>query len=59
MDNKPLIKWHAQELYKLLLQDPNNSITAGVAVELETVFMNSSPYKDIVAQPPENIDEKE
>jgi hypothetical protein len=58
MDKRPLIKWHAQELYKLLLQDPNNPMTAGIAVELETVFINSSPYKDIKSQPPEELNDK-
>lgn len=53
MDNKPLIKWHAQELYKLLLQDQNDQITTKIAVDLETVFFNSAPYKDIKAKPPE------
>lgn len=52
MDNRPLIKWHALELYKLLVQDPNNPMTANIAVELETVFINSLPYKNIKAQPP-------
>jgi hypothetical protein len=55
MDQRPLIKWHAQELYKLLLQDPNNPLTAGIAVELESVFINSYPYKDIKAQPPKKL----
>jgi len=52
MDNRSLIKWHAVELYKLLLQDPNNPMTVNIAVELETVFINSLPYKNIKAQPP-------
>lgn len=53
MDNKRLIKWHAQELYKLLSQDKNDKITAKITVDLETVFFNSAPYKDIKAKPPE------
>ena len=53
MDNKPLIKWHAQELYKLLSQDQNDPITVEIAVKLEAVFFNSAPYKNIKAQPPE------
>ena len=53
MDNKPLIKWHAQELYKLLSQDPNDPITVRITVALETVFLNSAPYKDIKAKLPE------
>ena len=52
MDNKPVIKWHAQELYKLLIENPNDPITAPIAVELETIFFNSYPYKTIEAQPP-------
>ncbi len=54
MDNKQLIKWHAQELYKLLSQDPNDVLTVKIMVELETVFLNSRPYKDIIAEPPEH-----
>ena len=53
MQNLSLIKWHAQELYKLLSQDQNNQIAAKIAVDLETVFFNSAPYKEIKAQPPE------
>ena len=53
MDNEPLIKWHAQELYELLLQEQPDQITADIAVKLETVFFNSLPYKDIKAKPPE------
>jgi len=52
MENLPLIKWHAQELYKLLIQDPNNRLTTEIAMKLETVFLNSLPYKDIKGQPP-------
>jgi len=53
MDNKALIKWHAQELYKLLSQDQNDQNAAEIAVKLETVFFNSLPYKNIEGQPPE------
>ena len=53
MQKLSLVKWHAQELYKLLSQEPNNPYTAKIAVQLETIFLNSSPYKDIKAQPPE------
>jgi hypothetical protein len=53
MDKKPLIKWHAEQLYKLLLEDPNNPMTARVAVELEAVFLNSSPYNTVRAEPPQ------
>lgn len=34
------------------MKEPNDMLTAKVAVELETVFLNSSPYKEIKAQPP-------
>lgn len=54
MDNKPLIKWHAQELHRLLSEDQNDPITVRVLVELETVFFNSRPYKDIIAMPSEH-----
>ena len=53
MDNMPLIKWHAQELYKLLVQAPNDPTSSEVAIKLETIFLNSLPYKNIEAQPPE------
>ena len=55
MERLQLIKWHAEELHKLLLQEPNNPMTAPVAVELETVFLNSSPFKRIEAKAPEAI----
>ena len=54
MENMPLIKWHAQELHKLLLKSPNDSTSAEVAIKLETIFLNSRPYKNIKAQPPES-----
>ena len=53
MDNRPLIKWHAQELIHLLSQDPNDPITVQIQVKLETIFLNSLPYKDIIARPSE------
>jgi hypothetical protein len=53
MKNLPLIKWHAQELHRLLLQYPNEALTVQIAVELETVFLNSVPFKNIVAKAPE------
>ncbi len=53
MENKPLIKWHAQELYKLLLQDRNDPMTADIATGLEAIFFNSTSYKDIKVTPPE------
>jgi hypothetical protein len=54
MQNLPLVKWHAQELHKLLSQEPNNPYTVQIAVQLEAIFLNSSTYKDIKAQPPED-----
>lgn len=53
MDNRPVIKWHAEKLYNLLSQNPNDMITDDITVLLETIFLNSRPYKDIEAQPPE------
>lgn len=53
MDNKPSIKWHAQELYRLLSQDPNDMLTAKIMADLETIFFNSHPYKDVEAKQPE------
>ncbi len=53
MENLPLIKWHAQELHRLLSQYPNEALTTRIAVDLETVFLNSSPFKNIKAEPPE------
>lgn len=53
MERLQLIKWHAEELYKLLLEEPNNPVTARVAIELETVFINSLPYKNIEAKAPD------
>ena len=53
MDNRPLIKWYAQRLYDLLIQNPNDPMTAQIAVQLEAIFLNSSTYKNIEAQPPE------
>ena len=55
MERQQLIKWHAEELYKLLLEEPNNPVTARVAIELDTVFLNSLPYKRIKAKAPEKI----
>ena len=52
MDNRPLIKWHAEELHKLLLQDPNNPMSAKMTVELESFIINNLDYKTIKAQPP-------
>ncbi len=53
MENQSLIKWHAQELCKLLLQDPNNPLTNPVAKDLEAYILNSLPFKNIKAKAPE------
>lgn len=51
--NKSLIKWHAQELHKLLAQEPNNAILDSLVVELESRILNSSSFKDVEAVPPD------
>jgi len=51
MDNRPLIKWYAEKLHALLLQDPNNPITAEIAVKLGAI-LNSLPYKNVEAKSP-------
>ena len=58
MENLPTIKWHAQKLCSLLEQEPNNAMCAKVLVDLETIFLNSHPFKDIDAVPPAVTDEK-
>lgn len=55
MSNLQLIKWHAQELYKLLEKYSNDAILAGVCVQLEAGILNSSMFKNIQASPP-NVD---
>ena len=44
MENLPQIKWHTQELHKLLEQEPNDTILAPLVVELESKILNRSPY---------------
>lgn len=42
----PDVKFHIQELYSLLIQEPNNPIFAQLCVSLETE-LNSSPLKEV------------
>lgn len=56
MENLPQIKWHAQELHKLLEQEPNNAILANLYVELERAILNNSRFKGVEAAPPEQIE---
>ena len=55
MKRLQLIKWHAEELRRLLLQEPNNSLTSPIAAELEAVFLNSSPFKGIDSRGPDDV----
>ena len=57
MSNLPLINWHAQELYKLLSEDPNDAILADVYVQLESRILNNTRFKNINATPPNIRDE--
>jgi len=57
MNDLSLIKWHAQELCKLLEKDPNNPQMARLYVELETT-LNSYPFKQIESIAPGGMDEK-
>lgn len=57
MDDLALIKWHAQELCKLLEKDPNNPQMARLYVVLETT-LNSSPFTRIEAASPGGVDKK-
>ena len=52
MSSLPQIKWHAQELHKLLSQYPNDSMLADVYVKLEALILNDTRFKDINASPP-------
>ena len=52
MSNLPQIKWHAQELHKLLSQDPNDPLLADVYVKLEALILNNTRFKDINASRP-------
>jgi len=57
MSDLPLIKWHAQELHKLLGQYPNDAILADVYVQLESRILNNTRFKSINASNP-NIRDK-
>lgn len=52
MENLPLIKWHAEELYKVLIEQPNDIIAARVAVDLEALILNNSRFAGIESKPP-------
>jgi len=52
VNNLPLIKWHAQELHKLLSQHPNNPILAKLSVGLEASILNNTDFQNINASPP-------
>ena len=53
MEKRPLIKWHAQELIRLLSDDLNDQRAARIVIDLETHFVNSLPYREIEAKAPE------
>ena len=55
MERLQLVKWYAEGLHRLLLEDPNNVVTVRITVDLERVFLNSEPYKGIEALPPKGI----
>jgi len=57
MSNLPIIKWHAQELHKLLSQHPNDFVLAELLVKLEASILNNSRFKDINASPPTTGDD--
>ena len=57
MDNLPLIKWHAQELCKLLEKHPNDYLMAELNANLEAM-LNSSPFSQIEAVAPGGVDKK-
>ena len=52
MSNLPLIKWHAQDLHKLLSQYPNDPLLAELAVRLEASILNNTSFQNIEASPP-------
>lgn len=52
MLNFPLIKWHIQELYELLVIDPNNPMTVPLLIQLETM-LNSNDLKQVQAEAPD------
>jgi len=40
MLNLPIVKWHIQELHKLLIVEPNNPVIVPLLVQLETMLNN-------------------
>ena len=48
------IKYHAEELHKLLSQEPNNAMFARLTIVLSTTIINSPRFKDIDAAPPDD-----
>ena len=52
MLNLPIIKWHIQELHKLLIIDPNNTLTVPLLVQLETL-LNSEFLKRVESAVPD------
>lgn len=50
--NDSLIKWHAQELCKLMEKDPNDAFLGNVYVQLEGI-LNSQRFKNIDAVEPD------
>ena len=57
MSSIPQIKWHAQELHKLLSQYPNDYLLAELAVKLEASILNNTRFKDINASSPTTGDD--
>jgi hypothetical protein len=49
---KEQIKWHAQELCKLLEQEPSDPILASLCVDLESKILNNSSFRDVKVIPP-------
>ena len=52
MLNLPRIKWHIQELQKLLIIDPNNSMTVPLLIQLETL-LNCEFLKRVESEVPD------
>lgn len=48
MENTPLIKWHTQELYGLIMQDQNNPLTGELVKPLKGI-LNSPLLRDVVS----------
>ena len=51
MENLSLIKWHAQELHRLLGLDPN-SIFGDLFRDIEAMILNNLTFQNIEAKPP-------